>query len=158
MCDVVRSGFTGIGYDFRTVWSGNGTYAFAEAEFTREEMVPGGVAVVFLAGVADEVLFEGKVVVSCCIVCHGGQVLAAGGPKPAIRIRREDFCRVGTLEKLAPVVEDLFQHGVDLGVLEDRKAAWRGHGIVEESIHGKSNEAHTVCAIAPRWGYGYDVV
>lgn len=81
--EVEGCGFAGVGDDFGVAGRGDGADAFVEAELAREEIVPGGVAVVFGAGVAGEELFEGEVG-GGGFVGDGGEVLASCWAEPAV--------------------------------------------------------------------------
>lgn len=61
-------------------------------------------------------------------------------------------------QELVPSVEHLFEHLVDLRVLEDHVPSPGGHGPVEEGVDGDSDEADRVTGVRPRGGGTEDVV
>nr|POE59281.1 hypothetical protein CFP56_24550 [Quercus suber] len=127
------------------------------AELAGEVVVPRGVAVVLLGGIAHEEVLE---------LVRGAQrrvgdrhdVVDARGAEPAALGVVQDLGGLGGEQEFAPVVEDLLEVGVDLGVEEGGVARGRAHGVVEEGAHGDADHADVGGGVGPLRGGGEGVV
>nr|POF05912.1 hypothetical protein CFP56_53299 [Quercus suber] len=118
------------------------------AESPREIVVPRRVPVVFLARVAHEEVFEFMRRPQRRVGDRHDVVQPRGAEPSALR-RVKDLGGFRRAEEFSPVVEDLLEVGVDLGIQKGRVAGGRAHGVVEEGAHGDADHADVGGGVGP---------
>jgi hypothetical protein len=76
-------------------------------------------------------------------------VLLAGWAEPALVVLPEHFSRLRRAEELPPLVQDLLEMCVDLGIQESGVTARCTHWVVENGTHGHTDHTNVCCCISP---------
>jgi hypothetical protein len=127
------------------------------SEVSGEEVVPRSVTKVLLAGVTDEKVL--KLVAGLVrAVGNGHHVRDTSLTEPTSFAIVKDTSRLWGQKELAPLVEDLLQHLVDLGIEEGGVTGRSGHGVVEDGAHGDTDHTDSLCRVSPDWSRTKDVV
>jgi len=155
LLDLEGLTLTGVVDDVVIVGAVNGTDLILEV--SGEEVVPRSVTVVLLAGVTDEEVLE-LVVGLVRSVGNRHHVRSSGLAEPAGLALVEHTSGLGRHEELAPLVEDLLEHLVDLGVEEGGVARRSGHGVVQNGAHWHTNHTDCLSRIGPDRCRAEDVV
>jgi len=101
-----------------------------------------------LAGVTDEEVLE-LVVGLVRSVGNSHHVGSSSLAEPTGLALVKDAGRLGALQELAPLVEDLLDHLVDLGVEECGVTGRSGHGVVQDGAHGNTDHTDSLCRVGP---------
>jgi hypothetical protein len=130
-----------------------------KSESSGEEIVPGLVPVMLGFRITVEELLE-RLFLKTALSDVGDldETLLPALTEPSFFPLAQDPRALFGGQELVPSIEDLFDHLVDLRVLEDHVPSSGGHGPVEEGVDGDSDEADRVTGVRPRGGGTEDVV
>jgi hypothetical protein len=130
-----------------------------KSESSGEEIVPGLVPVMLGFRITVEELLE-RLFLKTALSDVGDldETLLPALTEPSFFPLAQDPRALFGGQELVPSVEDLFEHLVDLRVLEDHVPGPGGHGPVEEGVDGHSDEADGVAGVRPRGGGTEDMV
>jgi len=156
--DVVAPRLACVGDDRIVVRLGDGAHTVSER--AGEEVIPGRVPVIGFRRVTVEELLKGvRVTGRISIIRDGRQVGSTMRAEPPTGVLTEALLRrCFRLEKVAPHIQELLEHRVDLWVEEEREAAGGPHWPVECSADGHADHSDALCLVGPRWTRGDKVV
>ena len=159
MRDLVSLALTTVDEDIIVLGVRYRSNPILESESPGEEIVPRLVPVMLGFRVTVEELLE-RLFLKTALSDVGDldETLLPALPEPSLFPLTQDPRALLGGQELVPSVQDLFDHLVDLRVLEDHVPSPGSHGPVEEGVNGDSDEADRVTGVRPRGGGTEDVV
>lgn len=147
--------FTSVVDDAVVIWAVDRPYFILEV--SGEEVVPRGVTVVLLAWVTDEKVLE-LVIGLVWGVGDGHHVTLSSLSEPTGLALVKNTGRCWLEQELAPFVENLLEHLVDIWVEEGSVTGRSGHWVVENGTHWHTDHTDCLSRVGPDWSRTEDVV
>lgn len=159
MRDLVSLALTTVDQNIIVLWVRYRSNPILESESPSEEIVPRLVPMMLSFRITVKELLE-RLFLKAAFPDVGDlyETLLPALPEPPFFPLAQDPRALFRGQELVPGIEHLFEHLVDLRVLEDHVPGPGGHGPVEEGVDGHSDEADGVTGVCPRGGSTEDVV